>query len=406
MARQPTTSALLALLLSTTPLATACDDGNSASPDGGGTAGPPTGSGSHVDAGDHDVEAGSDAGGGADAGGEGGGTCDLADSPSCNFDCGADCAVECLGAICATDCPEGGCRMDTDFGAHATLDCAGGGCKADCDNGSACEIDCPAGGCVVVCDVDSTCSVTCAESGTPCSVSCENGGRATCEGNCDVTNCENTCIPDDTYMPEIDPEKFTTVIDNPLLPLAVGSKWVYESADEKVTVTVTDMTYTTAIGVAAIVVHDEVRSIDTDELLEDTFDWYAQDDEGNVWYMGEDTAEYFHGEVTTTAGTWEAGVDGAQPGIVMHAMAPDVSTKYRQEYKACEAEDFGEIYELDASETVTAGSYDNCIRTRDNSPLEPNVNEIKTYCPDVGQVLESDEATGERLEELVDYTTK
>jgi hypothetical protein len=133
------------------------------------------------------------------------------------------------------------------------------------------------------------------------------------------------------------------------------------------------------------------------EVIEDTFDWFAQDKDGAVWYMGEDTKEYSQGMVVSTEGSWEAGQDGAQPGIIIPAM-PMVGDKYRQEYYACEAEDMGEILELDATATTPAGSFTGCLKTRDTTPLEPNVNEEKYYCPGTGLVLSVDIATDEREE--------
>jgi hypothetical protein len=141
------------------------------------------------------------------------------------------------------------------------------------------------------------------------------------------------------------------------------------------------------------------------EVIEDTRDWFAQDRDGNVWYMGEDTAEYENGEVVSTAGSWEAGVDGAQPGIIMWAEIPDPGTQYRQEYYACEAEDFGEIVATNRSVTVPAGTFDGCLRTRDYTPLEPDLNENKTYCPGVGLVLVEDATAGERAEELTAFAS-
>jgi hypothetical protein len=209
----------------------------------------------------------------------------------------------------------------------------------------------------------------------------------------------NGCTADTSYQPSIDADDFTTVIDNPLYPLPVGAEWVLESEDEVITITVTNETYTTANGVECVVVHDVARTPDG-EVIEDTRDWFAQDRDGNVWYMGEDTAEYEDGEVVSRAGSWEAGVDGAQPGIIMWAEIPGVGERYRQEYYACEAEDFGEIVAINRSVSVEAGDFTGCLRTRDFTPLEPDLNEQKTYCPGVGLVLVEDVAAGERAEEL------
>jgi hypothetical protein len=218
---------------------------------------------------------------------------------------------------------------------------------------------------------------------------------------CLLSGCGNKgdgCAVDETYNPAINPADFTATIDNPLLPLVPGSRYVYQGGDETVEVTVTpDMK--SIMGVPCIVVRDTVTV--GGEILEDTYDWYAQDSEGNVWYFGEDTKEYENGEVVSNEGSWEAGVDGAKPGIVMHAVQPAAGSPYRQEYYPCEAEDMAEVVSLDEAVTVPFGQYGNCLQTREFTPLEPDVNEYKYYCEDVGLVLEVDVGTGARTE-LVD----
>jgi hypothetical protein len=116
--------------------------------------------------------------------------------------------------------------------------------------------------------------------------------------------------------------------------------------------------------------------------------------------MGEDTKELQGGVVTSTEGSWEAGVDGAKPGIVVPG-SPTVGLSYRQEYYACHAEDYGEVLALDATADVPFGSYTGCLKTHDYTPLEPAINEEKYYCNDAGLVLAVDVTTGER-EELMD----
>jgi hypothetical protein len=169
---------------------------------------------------------------------------------------------------------------------------------------------------------------------------------------------------------------------------------------ERVEVVVTDERRT-ILGIRATVVRDSVYA--GDELKEDTFDWYAQDKDGNVWYLGEETKEYEDGEVVTTEGSWEAGVDGAQPGIVMPA-DPAVGMAYRQEYYAGEAEDMAEIIAVGGSVEVPAGRYEDVVTTKDWTPLEPEVIENKTYAPGVGAVHETLVAGGDGLLELVEFT--
>ena len=139
------------------------------------------------------------------------------------------------------------------------------------------------------------------------------------------------------------------------------------------------------MGIDAVVVRDTV-TVDG-AVVEDTFDWYAQDRAGNVWYLGEDVSNYEDGEVVDHDGSWEAGVDGALPGVVMPA-EPSVGDAYRQEYLAGEAEDMGEVIALDGEVEVPAGAFAEVVTTRDWTPLEPDVVEEKDYAPGVGLVRE------------------
>jgi hypothetical protein len=210
---------------------------------------------------------------------------------------------------------------------------------------------------------------------------------------------DDACEIDETYAPAIDPARFTGPIDNPLWPLTPGTTFVF-GGDEDVTVEVTSETRT-ILGIEAVVVRDTVR--EGGEVIEDTFDWYAQDDDGNVWYLGEDTKEYEGGQVVSTAGSWEAGVDGAQPGIVMHAQPPAAGEPYRQEYYPCEAEDEAEVAETGVAVSVTFGDFTDCIKTREFTRLDPEVNEHKYYCAGIGLVLEETVAGDSRVE-LVSVT--
>ena len=208
---------------------------------------------------------------------------------------------------------------------------------------------------------------------------------------------------DKPYAPNIDPADFVSEIDNKYFPLKPGTTFVYEgkSAEgtEHIEVTVTHETKQ-IMGVNCIVVRDRDR-IDG-KLAEDTFDWYAQDKEGNVWYFGEATKEYENGKVVSTEGSWEAGVDGAKPGIIMPA-DPKAGETYRQEYYKGEAEDMAKVLSLDESATVAYGSLDHLLMTKDWNPLEPAAGvSHKYYAPGVGKVLEVYvKGPSERLE-LVD----
>jgi hypothetical protein len=202
---------------------------------------------------------------------------------------------------------------------------------------------------------------------------------------------------------DLDPAEFTTDIDNPYWPMQPGTRWTYREVDEEgneveVVVVVTTETKKIANGVTARVVRDTVT--ENGGIIEDTFDWYAQDRDGNVWYLGEDTAEFEVGKVTTRAGSFEAGVDGALPGIIMPA-DPQPGLAYRQEYYAGEAEDNGEVLSTRELAQVPAGLYRDALLTKDTITIEPDVLEYKLYARGVGPVLVLGVSGGGGREELV-----
>ncbi|MGH8571494.1 MAG: hypothetical protein ACREX8_02810 [Gammaproteobacteria bacterium] len=212
-------------------------------------------------------------------------------------------------------------------------------------------------------------------------------------------------LPQGGEKVDLNPAEFTTRIDNPYWPMRPGSRWVYretdsEGARQRVEVTVTRKTKRIANGVEARVVRDVVT--EGGEPVEVTDDWYAQDRAGNVWYLGEDTTEYENGRPTTTAGSFEAGVDGAQPGIVMPAK-PEAGQTYRQEYYRRKAEDRAEIVSLDEQAEVPFGHFPRVLMTKDLNPLEPKVLEFKFYARGVGPVLAVSVSGGSDREELVSY---
>ena len=215
----------------------------------------------------------------------------------------------------------------------------------------------------------------------------------------------SSSLPTGSEPANIDPAEFTTEITNPYWPMAVGSKWVYREADPegdlRVEVTVTDQTKQIANGVEARVVHDEVSR--DGEPVEVTDDWYAQDADGNIWYLGEDTAEYENGKVVSREGSFEAGVDGAEAGVIMPA-DPQPGLEYRQEYLQGEAEDYASVIGFALQVEVPAARYDNVLQTQDVNPLgDPQQVENKFFAKDVGPVLTLD-LTGSGREELVSYT--
>jgi hypothetical protein len=214
---------------------------------------------------------------------------------------------------------------------------------------------------------------------------------------------KTAALPQGGEKVKLDPADFSTSIDNPYLPFAVGSKWVYREVEDgvvqRVVVTATSKTKLIANGVRARVVHDQVTA--NGRVTEDTFDWYAQDKEGNVWYLGEDTTEFPKGKKPSKAGSFEAGVHGAQAGVVMPAH-PKPGLSYRQEYLKGEAEDEGKILKLDAKTKVPYGSYDHLLETEDSTPLEPDATEHKYYARGIGSILELAVAGNARAE-LVSY---
>ncbi len=155
-------------------------------------------------------------------------------------------------------------------------------------------------------------------------------------------------LPQGAEPVRLDPANFTTGIDNPYMPVRPGSVWVYSDRDpsgapQRDVVRVLKRTKVIA-GVRALVVHD--RATRGSRLIEDTFDWFAQDKQGNVWYLGEATQAYSNGTRSSTAGSWEAGVGGAQPGVVMPAH-PAPGLQYRQEYRRGAAEDHARVLSVD-----------------------------------------------------------
>lgn len=212
-------------------------------------------------------------------------------------------------------------------------------------------------------------------------------------------------LPQGAERVDLDPAEFSVEIENRYWPMRPASRWVYRESDgeggiQRVVVTVTNKTRQIANGVEARVVHDVVSA--AGKPVEVTDDWYAQDAAGNVWYLGEKTAEYADGKVVSRAGSWEAGVDGAQPGIAMPA-EPRPGLAYRQEYYAGEAEDRAKVLSVSEQVEVPFGHFDQVVLTKDLVPLEPRALEYKLYAPGVGPVMALDVSGASGREELVSY---
>ena len=215
-------------------------------------------------------------------------------------------------------------------------------------------------------------------------------------------------IPRGSEPVTLDAADFTTSIDNPWWPMRPGSRWVYRETDaagarQKVVVTVLRKTKRIANGVTARVVHDVVT--EDGEPVEVTDDWYAQDRCGNVWYLGEATTEYENGRPVSTEGSFQAGVDGAQAGVIVPAK-PRPGLRYRQEHYEGHAEDRGEILSLREQVETPYGFFGKgkVLMTRDLNPLEPKVLEYKFYARGIGPVLSVGVSGTSDREELVRYT--
>lgn len=215
-----------------------------------------------------------------------------------------------------------------------------------------------------------------------------------------------------TPAPTVD--DFVDVIDNPFLPLEPGREWVFETvgADdgETTTVTVTDQTRRVQ-GVRTTVVRDVVRN-EAGEVVEDTYEWFAQDLDGNVWFFGTDTSAYdLDAGTTSKDGSWEAGVGGAQAGLMMAAI-PRVGDGYRLGYQPTVAETRATVLALDGETSVPQGDFDELVVIGESTQLEPGVIRKKYYAKGVGLVLEegneiTDTGTNQRFRtELVTSATR
>ena len=246
---------------------------------------------------------------------------------------------------------------------------------------------------------------------------CDNLADAAAREDCrrqalaDLKDAQKTCkeqyaarqaacerLGESPYDPVIVPANFVSRIDNPYFPLVPGTTFIYEGrTSEGFEHDEFFVTHNTRVilGVTCIEVRDTVKV--NGELTEDTLDWFAQDKDGNVWYFGENTHELLDGLITTIEGSFTSGVDGAKPGIVMKAH-PAIGDFYRQEFDLSNAEDFAEVISLTEPVTVSFGSFINCLKTQETTPLETDLLEYKLYAPGVGNVLTVDAHTGSRVE--------
>ena len=209
-----------------------------------------------------------------------------------------------------------------------------------------------------------------------------------------------------SYHPRLpSPSRFAKAIRNPYFPLQPGFTFVYRGAEngkkELDRMHVTRRTRVIA-GITATVVSDNVYE-PPGKLIEKTFDYYAQDDRGNVWYLGEDTKELLAGGKVDRSGSWLAGRNGGKPGLIMEA-DPRVPDAYRQECLSGEAEDVAWVVGRGGSERVPVGRFHDVVRTLEFSPLEPAVVERKVYARGVGVIFEQQLSGGHETLKLVRVT--
>ena len=206
------------------------------------------------------------------------------------------------------------------------------------------------------------------------------------------------------YSPVIDPKNFVSRVDNPYFPLKVGTAFHYRGAKDAVAQT-DDMVVTHQVkyvlGVRCTVVRDTVS--EHGKPRERTYDWYAQDTQGNVWYMGEDSLESKSGRFVRASDSWEAGIHSARPGIIMrgHPRPGDV---YRQEYyPKGQALDQARVVGTAGPVHAPAGAFSRALVTDEWSPVEPQM-ERKYYVAGVGEIKEQVTAGGHEHFELVAVT--
>lgn len=240
-------------------------------------------------------------------------------------------------------------------------------------------------------------------------LSCAGALLAVCGCGIVVPNPDPDPIP--STVPDFDAATFSnpSVIDNVFFPQVPGAKLTYRAETEDGTEDIIiDVLVETRVvmGIDCRVVRDRVFVDGV--LIEDTHDWYAQDDEGNVWYMGEEVDNYEYDNQgnlleINNDGAFESGLDVAdlgviaKPGYVMKAN-PMVGDIYHQEYYPGEAEDMGEVIALNVEVTLSDGTMYICLQTRDINPLEPDSVEFKYYAPGIGVVLEEELEDDERVE--------
>ena len=215
-------------------------------------------------------------------------------------------------------------------------------------------------------------------------------------------------IDPDTPYDLVVPTQWAAAVTHSLFPLIPGTAWTFEAetGDGTEIIEVEVLPEARVVnGVAATVVWDRVYLDGV--LMEDTRDWYAQSTAGDVWYLGEESYEMQGPDTLNMEGSWEWGVDGALPGIIMWAdPTAHVDEPYRQEYYEGEAEDWGMVVETAVSVTVPAGAFSGCLETEDWNALENYEESLerKFYCPGVGWVREIPVEDPDEMADLTAFT--
>ncbi|MFN0275183.1 MAG: hypothetical protein ACKVPJ_05530 [Chitinophagales bacterium] len=202
------------------------------------------------------------------------------------------------------------------------------------------------------------------------------------------------------------PENFVEDVTNPYFPLDEGDTLFYSATIGEDGEFTTETSYVAITeedkiieGIECVVVHDVVFL--DGELKEDTYDWYAQDIYGNVWYLGEDTKSYNEDGTYSTEGSFEHGIDGAQGGLIMLGdPVTHFGKGYKQEDYPGFAEDRGKVVGLNETVTIGLGTFTHCLKTYEVSPLEPGFLNVKYYAPGLGFIYSEKASGGIEFQEL------
>jgi hypothetical protein len=205
----------------------------------------------------------------------------------------------------------------------------------------------------------------------------------------------------------IEPENFVAVVNNPYFPLAIGDTLFYSTVNVEEGDTTIEESYVAVTSdvkiiqqIKCTVLHDVV--IVDGMIVEDTYDWHAQDIYGNVWYFGEDTKSLQEDGTWSTEGSFESGVDGALAGIIMPADNEKyLGETYRQEHYPGHAQDKAITISIDETVTIGYGTFSHCVLTQETTPLEPDVISYKWYAPGIGPIKNVTETGGDEHGELV-----